>query len=142
MTGIVVVSHSYALGRAAADLALEMVPEHSPRVVLAAGLTETALGTDPAAIATSIEAAMDEQGVVVLLDLGSAIRSTRSAIDRLPAEVSRKVHPTAAPFVEGLVGAVVAASTGAGPEAVIAEALRGVRAKQQHLEGVTNPPPE
>lgn len=133
MTGIVVVSHSLPLARAAVDLSREMVRENAPTIEIAAGLSETALGTDATAISTAIEAAMDDQGVVVIMDLGSAIMSTEMALELLAEEVTAKVRLSWAPLVEGLVGAVVVASTGADPEAVAAEAETGVEAKRTHL---------
>ncbi|MCS6711956.1 PTS-dependent dihydroxyacetone kinase phosphotransferase subunit DhaM [Brachybacterium sp. EF45031] len=136
MTGIVVVSHSHALATAAVDLAREMVRDHAPRIEIAAGLSETTLGTDATAIQEAIEQAMDDQGVVVLMDLGSAIMSTEMAIEMLDPDLAERVHPTWAPLVEGLVGAVVLASTGADPAAVIAEAETGVDAKRTHLATV------
>lgn len=54
MVGIVVVSHSRALARAAVTLAAEMVRDRPVRIEGAAGLDETMLGTDATAIADAI----------------------------------------------------------------------------------------
>ncbi|EWS81782.1 dihydroxyacetone kinase phosphoryl donor subunit DhaM [Brachybacterium phenoliresistens] len=137
MTGIVVVSHSRALAEAAADLALQMVRDGAPRIEIAAGIEEpgggTALGTDAAAISAAIEAAADDQGVVVLMDLGSAILSAQTALEFLDPELEGRVHLTFAPLVEGLVGAVVTAASGADADDVAGQAEIAVEAKRLQL---------
>lgn len=137
MIGIVVVSHSRALASAAIDLACAMVPDGRRPVVLpAAGLDETTLGTDAAAIAEAIARADSGDGVLVLLDLGSAVLSAEMALEF--GDPDARVLLSPAPVVEGLVAAVVAASTGAGLAACDAEARRGLDAKVAHL-GVAPP---
>lgn len=132
MIGIVVVSHSHALAAAAIALAAEMVPEERRPVVLpAAGLDETAFGTDAAAIAEAIAQADSGDGVLVLLDLGSAVLSAEMALEF--GDPDARVLLSPAPLVEGLVAAVVTASTGAGLESCDAEARRGLAAKTTHL---------
>lgn len=55
MIGLVVVSHSYALARAAIELALDMVPADArPPVLPAAGLEAGHFGTDATAIAAAL----------------------------------------------------------------------------------------
>ena len=66
MVGIVVVSHSPDLARAAVSLALEMLQGTAPRVEIAAGTSDDRLGTDAARVAEAIVAADDGEGVVVL----------------------------------------------------------------------------
>jgi phosphocarrier protein FPr len=134
MIGIVVVSHSRALAEAAVGLASEMVAEGDrPVIVVAAGLDETTFGTDAAAVAEAIGAADSPDGVLVLLDLGSAVLSAELALEFVDPEVAERVKLSSAPLVEGLVAAVVTASTGATLDAVLAEASRGLAGKQDHL---------
>lgn len=136
MIGIVVVSHSRALAEAAVELAQQMAGEDGPRVVVAAGTDDGRLGTDAAAIARAIDAAATDDGVLVLMDLGSAILSAEMAVEF--AETSAPVVLSAAPFVEGLVSAVVSASSGVGVHDVAAEAGRANAAKRSQLgEGET-----
>lgn len=132
MTGVVAVSHSDALARAAVDLAQEMVGEQEVTVAVAAGV-DGGFGTDAVAIGQAIERAADEDGVVVLMDLGSAVLSAETALELVPPELSGRVVLSAAPFVEGLVLAVVAAAGGAPPERVAREARGALRAKADHL---------
>ncbi len=134
MIGIVIVSHSHALAEAAVALAAEMVPPDArPAVVTAAGLDEATFGTDAAAIADAIGSADSGDGVLVLLDLGSAILSAELALEFCDPDVAARVRLSPAPLVEGLVAAVVTAATGAGLDACDAEARRGLDAKAAHL---------
>jgi phosphocarrier protein FPr len=71
MVGIVVVSHSSDLARAAVNLALQMVHGPAPRIEIAAGTSDDRLGTDATRVADAIVAADDSAGVVVIMDLGS-----------------------------------------------------------------------
>ena len=114
MVGIVVVSHSRALARAAVALAEECCTarhcgSRSPR-----GSDERTFGTDAVQIVAAIEEADDGEGVVVLMDLGSAVLSAEFALDLLDDDLRSRVLLCPAPLVEGLVVAAVAASGGAG----------------------------
>src|SRR5690606_39553881 len=81
----------------------------------------------------SIERAADDQGVVVLMDLGSAILSAQTALEFLDPELEGRVTLTFAPLVEGLVGAVVTAAAGADADAVAGQAEIAVEAKRLQL---------
>ena len=82
--GIVVVSHSPRLALAAVELALQMVHGPAPRIEIAAGTSDDRLGTDAARVAEAIVAADDGAGVVVIMDLGSAVLSAELAVDLVP----------------------------------------------------------
>ena len=139
MTGLVVVSHSRALADAAAALAAEMVQGKDVALEVAAGLDAETFGTDAVAIASAIAAADRGDGVVVLMDLGSAVLSAELALDLLEDPDQRdRVLLCPAPLVEGLVAAVVAAASGAGRDEVAAEAVAGLSGKESHL-GVAAP---
>ncbi|TDO54412.1 phosphocarrier protein FPr [Kribbella sp. VKM Ac-2527] len=134
------VSHSRALADAALGLAAEMVAEDNrPVIAVAAGLDETTFGTDAAAVAEAIAAADSPDGVLVLLDLGSAVLSAELALEFVDPEIAERVVLSSAPLVEGLVAAVVTASTGASLQAVADEAKRGLLGKQDHLGDVPTP---
>lgn len=136
MIGIVVVSHSHALAVAAVDLASEMVDAtNRPAIAVAAGIDETAFGTDATAVAEAINDVDTADGVLLLLDLGSAVLSAEMALEFADPETAARVTVSSAPLVEGLVAAVVLASTGAPLSAVAEEAERGLRGKQEHLGG-------
>lgn len=131
MIGLVAVSHSAPLAHAAAELAMQMAGSAPPRLEIAAGTADGGLGTDATAIADAIQRADSGDGVLVLMDLGSAILSTEMAQEFLPPEV--QVRLSAAPFVEGLVAAVVSAASGADLDAVDGEIATALSAKAQQL---------
>src|SRR5262245_21406148 len=133
MTGLVVVSHSRALADAAVALASEMLHGSHVRIAVAAGLDAMTFGTDATDIVEAIGVADDGSGVVVLMDLGSAVLSAEMALDMVDASVRSRVVLCAAPLVEGLVDAAVAAAGGASPVEVAAEALGSLAAKQSHV---------
>lgn len=134
MIGIVVVSHSRRLAEAAVELACEMVPsDRRPSIEIAAGLDEHTFGTDAEAISAAIEAADGGEGVLVLLDLGSAVLSAEMACEFLDPDAAARVVLSGAPLIEGLVAAVVTASGGAPLAAVAREADAGLAAKREHL---------
>jgi phosphocarrier protein FPr len=143
--GIVVVSHSRALARAALALASEMLHGRPVRIELAAGLDETTFGTDAVRVKEAIEAVDGPEGVVVLMDLGSAVLSAELALDLLDDPAGRdRVTLSSAPIVEGLVVAAVAASGGASRAEVATEARNALLGKAAHLsvpdEGATAEP--
>jgi multiphosphoryl transfer protein len=132
--GIVVVSHSRALAEAAVALATEMLHGSEPRIAVAAGLDESTFGTDAVAIAGAIERVDCDAGVVVLMDLGSAVLSAELALDLLDdAALRDRVLLCPAPLVEGLVVASVAAAGGAPRQEVAAEAQAALLGKSAHL---------
>ncbi len=145
MIALVVVSHSRALAHAAVGLATEMVDEADlPSIGVAAGLDETTLGTDATAVAAAITEVDNPDGVLLLLDLGSALLSAEMALELIDPVVAARVTVSSAPLVEGLVAAVVLASTGASLPDVADEAQRGLAGKQQHLgtAAADAPPPK
>ena len=79
------------------------------------GSTRPPSAPTPPPIVDAIVAADDGDGVVVLMDLGSAVLSAELALDLLDADVRERVVLCPAPLVEGLVVAAVAAAGGAGP---------------------------
>lgn len=140
MIGIVVVSHSATLAAGIRELAGQL---GSPaRLEVAAGVddAEYPIGTDAVAVMSAIEAADDGSGVLVLMDLGSALLSAETALELLPSELSERVRLCPAPLVEGTLAAVVAAGAGLSLEAVAAEAL-GALAPKLAMLGHQEPEP-
>ena len=119
LVGLVVVSHSRALAEAAVELSLQMVHGTRPEIVVAAGTPDGGFGTDATQVADALRAADRDAGVVVLMDLGSAVLSAEFALD-LVEDVNAIL--VAAPFVEGLLAATVRAATGGTLEEVADEA--------------------
>jgi phosphocarrier protein FPr len=125
-------------------LAAEMLHGRPLRIEVAAGLDDTTFGTDAVAIMEAIERADGPAGVVVLMDLGSAVLSTELALDLLQdPSIRDRVTLSPAPLVEGLIVAAVAAAGGAGRSEVAAEARDALMGKSGHLSAPTEGgPPE
>lgn len=147
MVGIVIVSHSPTLAEGVRELAQQMSQTPVP-IAIAAGTGDPAypIGTNPEAIVQAIRAVWSPDGVVVLMDLGSAILSAESALDFLSEDERARVRLVAAPLVEGALAAVATASTGAPLDRVVEEARQALLAKQVHLGepspgGISEPAP-
>ena len=126
MVGIVIVSHSGTLAEGVRELAAEMAGP-DVRIELAGGLAEEgALGTDAVRVMEAIGRADTGDGVLVLMDLGSAVLSAETALDFLTPEQRESVLLCEAPLVEGAVAAAVAARLGE-PLAEVAKEARGGR---------------
>ncbi|MCO4276019.1 HPr family phosphocarrier protein [Pseudarthrobacter sp. HLT3-5] len=138
MIGIVLVSHSEALAKAARDLALQMVHETQPPIRIAAGATG-GFGTDATAIAAAIDELADTDGVLLITDLGSAVLSSSLALD-----LRESTHPVVisdGPFVEATTAAVVGAAAGATLKVIAADASNALDAKKtQPVTGPTGTP--
>lgn len=123
MVGIVVVSHSHKIAEGAMELAKQMAPE--ARIAAAGGMEDGSIGTDVSKIITAIEAVSEGDGVVILVDLGSAVMSSEMAIEMLP-DISQ-VKIIDAPIVEGTIFSSVEASIGSSFDEVV-EVLAGAKA--------------
>jgi len=119
--GLVLVSHSARLAEGLREL-VEQVAQGRVPVGVAAGAAEGALGTNALDIAAAIESLDAAEGVVVLVDLGSAVLSAETALDELAPDLRARVRMADAPFVEGAVAAAVESSVGSGLDAVLATA--------------------
>ena len=132
MIGIVVVSHSPGLAEAAVQLALEMVSGASPAIAIAAGAGEGVIGTDATKVAAAIDEVSTPEGVIVFMDLGSAVLSATMALEFITT--GNEVRLSDAPFVEGIIAAVVLAAAGAGLDEVDREAHAAMDAKRGQLD--------
>ncbi|MBJ7601311.1 MAG: PTS mannose transporter subunit IID [Candidatus Nephthysia bennettiae] len=128
--GFVLVSHSARLAEGVRELA-EQVAQGNVPMVAVGGAEDGSLGTNALAIAQAIESlSMEEEveGILVLMDLGSAVLSAETALEQLDEVLRDRVRMADAPFVEGAIAAAVEASLGSGLEAVLttAEAARSL----------------
>ncbi|MDZ8051006.1 MAG: phosphoenolpyruvate--protein phosphotransferase [Aulosira sp. ZfuVER01] len=130
MIGIVIVSHSKQLALGVQELAAQMV-QGKVSLAIAAGIEdpENPLGTDPIQVYEAIASIFNDDGVLVLMDLGSAVMSAEMALEFLSPEHREKVHLCEAPLVEGAIAAVVAAAAGHNIQQVMAEARSALVAK-------------
>ena len=139
MIGIVIVSHSAKLAEGAVELARNM--GGADVAIQAAGgmSTEDAtLGTDPLRILHAIEQVYSEDGVLVLMDLGSAILSSEMALDMLPEEQRANIVLCEAPIVEGAISAAVQVRVGGSMQQVLSEARDSLNPKATHLNPLTS----
>jgi phosphocarrier protein FPr len=110
MVNLVIVSHSPSLATGVAELARAMT-QQSPLIIATAAGTGDAqqpLGTNAEQIHHAIEAAYSDDGVLVLMDLGSAVLGAEMALDFLSPDKREHVKLIAAPLVEGAVAAAPA----------------------------------
>ncbi|HET6715241.1 MAG TPA: phosphoenolpyruvate--protein phosphotransferase [Actinomycetota bacterium] len=140
MVGVVIVSHSARIAKGVAELAREMGGSEV-RLETAGGLEavegpdgpEHPIGTDAVLVMQAIERAWSDDGVLVLMDLGSAVLSAEMAVDLIGDERRDRILLCEAPLVEGAVAAAVTAKLGMPLEAVAAEARSGLAGKIAHL---------
>ena len=134
MVGLVIVSHSAKLAEGVAELARGMA---GPDVPLAAtgglDLPDQPLGTDANLVQQAIEQVYSDDGVLVLMDLGSALLSTEMALDALPPERRSRVKLCDAPLVEGALAAAVQARLGSPLDQVANEARGALLPKVMQL---------
>ncbi|WP_017343429.1 PTS-dependent dihydroxyacetone kinase phosphotransferase subunit DhaM [Halorubrum sp. T3] len=114
MVGIVIVSHSERAAEGIAEVAAEMAGD--TRIEPVGGDGKGGIGTVPDAIEDAIDAVAggetdeggrsDGDGVVVLVDLGSAVMNADVAVELSDAEAVI----ADAPVLEGAVNAAVAAT--------------------------------
>ena len=144
MIGIVIVSHSKKLAEGVLELAAQMTRGLVPMAAVG-GIDDpdNPIGTDPMQVLAAIEsvAAQAQGGVLVVMDLGSALLSAETALEFLPEAVAARVRLCAAPLVEGTVAAAVQASMGASLQAAGDEAVAALAVKLRQLAPVTSQSP-
>ncbi len=109
--GLVIVSHSTQLAAGVAELAGQMTQGKTP-ITPAGGAVDNILGTSADKILAAIQAVDGPDGVLVLLDLGSAVLAAEMALEFLDSQQQQRVLLSFAPLVEGAVAAAVEASLG------------------------------
>ena len=125
MVGIVIVSHSQKLAEGVVDLASLMAPETPMRA--AGGMDDGGFGTSFEKINNAIDEIYSDDGVIILMDMGSAVMTTEMVIEMFG---EKKVEMVDCPLVEGAVVATIDSVGGMSFED-IRTALAGVgRAKK------------
>ena len=134
MVGIVIVSHSHLIAEGVAELAREMGgPDVKLETAGGLNMPEHPIGTDAVLVMEAIDRAWSDDGVLVLMDLGSAVLSAEMAIDLMPQDRRANVLLCEAPIVEGAVAAAVTSKLGASLDRVAQEARGGLAGKVAHL---------
>ncbi len=143
VVGLVIVSHSAKLAEGVAELARGMAGSDVPLAATGGlDLPDRPLGTDVNLVQQAIEQVYSDDGVLVLMDLGSAVLSAEMALDAIPPERRARIMLCEAPLVEGALAAAVQARLGSALEQVALEARQALVAKAAHLGApVPTPPP-
>ena len=118
MVGIVIVSHSQKLAEGVIDLAALMAPETPMKA--AGGMEDGGFGTSFEKINNAIEEIYSDDGVVILMDLGSAVMTTEMVLEMME---DRNIKMIDCPIVEGAIAAAVVAAGNASMDEVIQVAI-------------------
>jgi phosphocarrier protein FPr len=134
MVGLVIVSHSRALADALVGLLRQVASAELPLAV-AAGIGEdrSEFGTDAVEIMEAIQSVYSEAGVLVLMDLGSAVLSAKMAPDLLPPEMIDKIRICGGPLVEGAIAAAVQIGIGSDLDTICREVNASLAPKREQL---------
>ncbi|MDO5408611.1 MAG: dihydroxyacetone kinase phosphoryl donor subunit DhaM [Eubacteriales bacterium] len=116
MVGLVIVSHSENLAKSVVELTSMMAAD--AKIAPAGGLEDGGFGTSFERIQNAIEEVYSDDGVIVLMDLGSAVMTTEMVIEMME---DRKIAMADCPLVEGTVVASVDAVGGMGFEEIMAD---------------------
>ena len=114
MVGLVIVSHSQKLAEGVVELARAMADE--VRIAAAGGLEDGTLGTSYQRIHDAIEEVYSEDGVAILMDMGSAVMTAEMVLEDLDKD---NVLLVDCPLVEGAVLAAVESATGSSLQTLI-----------------------
>ena len=133
MVGLVIVSHSAALADGVTELAREM-GGGEVAIEAAGGMEDGEIGTDAERVRAAVERVRSPEGVLVLMDLGSALMSAEMAVE-MTEEDGGPIRLSEAPLVEGAVAAAALAGAGASLDEVAREARGALRGKTEQLGG-------
>jgi dihydroxyacetone kinase phosphotransfer subunit len=112
VVGLVLVSHSAPLATGLLEM-VEQIARVTNSVAAAGGMPDGTLGTSATLIRRALDAVDNPDGVLVLMDLGSAVLTTESVLEELPKEQRSRILLSNAPLVEGALAAAMQASLGA-----------------------------
>ena len=116
MVGIVLVSHSKAVAESVEELTKMKAPEAV--TAAAGGMEDGGFGTSFERIQNAIDTVYSQDGVIVLMDMGSAVMTTEMVIE-MKGEDNIKMADC--PFVEGAVMATVGAQNGMSLDEILDE---------------------
>ncbi|WP_434342789.1 dihydroxyacetone kinase phosphoryl donor subunit DhaM [Mycoplasma capricolum] len=109
MVGIVVISHSSKIAQGAVELAKQMA--NNVKIIPAGGTKDNNIGTDIDLVIKAIYQAFDQNdGAIILFDLGSALMNAQMAVELLEPEIQQKIEIIDAALVEGTILAAINSS--------------------------------
>lgn len=115
MVGIVIVSHSQKLAEGVVEVS-KMMATNAP-IIAAGGLDDGSLGTSYDKICAAIESVYSADGVIILMDMGSAVLTTEMVLEELDRPNVKMID---CPLVEGAVLAAVESAGGRSLEEITA----------------------
>ena len=116
MVGSVIVSHCETLAKGV--VALTKMMAASVPIQAAGGLDDGGMGTSFDKIYAAIDEVYSDDGVIVLMDMGSAVMTTEMVIETMD---DRKVVMADCPLVEGAVTGTVCAESEMSLEEIMEE---------------------
>jgi phosphocarrier protein FPr len=93
-------------------LAGQISAQSDLRIAAAGGLVGGGLGTSFEKIQQAVDAVYSDDGVLILMDLGSAVMTAQMVLEVLPPERRSHIRLSNAPLVEGAIAAAVSVSLG------------------------------
>lgn len=125
MVGIVIVSHSEKLAESIVELTALMAPK--ARIAAAGGMEDGGFGTSFEKIQAAVQSVYSEDGVVILMDMGSAVMTTEMVVETFEG---KPVKMADCPIVEGAVAATIDAVGGMDLAAILEDLSRTGAAKK------------
>ncbi len=116
MVGFVIVSHCEMLAKGVVEIT-KMMADGVP-IRAAGGMEDGGFGTSFDKIYNAIEEVYSEDGVIVLMDMGSAVMTTEMVIEAMDG---RKVVMADCPIVEGAVTGTISAISESSLEEIMEE---------------------
>jgi len=107
MVGIVIVSHSKKLAEGVVELA-KLIAGECP-MVAAGGMDDGGFGTSYEKIEEAVNSVYSDDGVIVIMDMGSSCMTTEMVIENMEG---RKVEMVDCPMVEGAIAAAAESEGG------------------------------
>lgn len=116
MVGFVIVSHSAKLAEGVVDLA-RMMAKTVP-IAAAGGLEDGGFGTSFDKIQNAVEQVYSDDGVVLLMDMGSAVMTAEMVLESMG---DKRLCMADCPIVEGAVSGTLSAEAGVSLEEILSE---------------------
>jgi phosphocarrier protein FPr len=112
-----------------------MTASESVKILAAAGTGDNNqdLGTNAIEIKEAIEAVYTENGILILMDLGSAVLSAEMALNMISDDIKTNIKICPAAFVEGAIAAAVQAGLGSDLNSVYKEAMQSLKMKTDQV---------
>ena len=114
MVGIVIVSHSEKLALGVVELA-KLMADNVP-IAAAGGLEDGGFGTSFEKILSAIKTVNSGDGVIILMDMGSAVMTTEMVLESLD---DKNIKMIDCPLAEGAVLAAINSSLGQSIDEII-----------------------